>query len=200
MMKGILNAVRQQVQRILASYRISDVGSITSFDPNTWTAKVTLQSDGAMTGWLQLNSPWVGNQWGMFAAPSIGDLVDVLFTTGDINSGIIVSRSFNQVNQPLPVKSGEFWLVHKLLQSLKLTNDGKIAITDGHGATITMNGDGTITSAATTWNHTGNVNVTGTLAATVDVTAANISLVSHTHLVAGVQPGSGAATSNPPTG
>jgi len=161
MMKAILNAVRQQIQRAIASLVTSRVGSITSFDPNTWTAKVMLQPDNALTGWLQISSPWVGNQCGMFAAPNIGDLVDVLYTNGDINSGVIACRSFNQNNQPLPVPAGEFWLVHKLLQSLKLTNDGKLALTDGHGATITMNGDGTITSTANSWTHTGDMTIDG---------------------------------------
>jgi phage baseplate assembly protein V len=192
MMKAILNAVRQQIQRAMASLVTSRVGSITSYDPNTFTAKVMLQPDSALTGWTQINSPWVGNGWGMFAAPNIGDQVDVLYTNGDINAGVIACRSFNQNNQPLPVPAGEFWLVHKLLQSLKLTNDGKLALTDGHGATITMNGDGTITvSGPTTFTSDatfqGNVQVDETLTANSDVIGGNVSL--KTHLTSGVTSG-----------
>lgn len=193
MMKHLLNAVRLQVQRAMASIVSSRVGAITSYDPNTFTAVVSLQPDSIITGWLQIASPWIGNKWGMFAAPNIGDLVQVEYINGDLQAGMIVGRFYNQVSQPLPVPSGEFWLVHKLLQSLKLTNDGKIAISDGHGATITMNGDGTITSAASTWNHTGtvsftgNVNVSETLTATTDVVGGGKSLKSHVH--GGVQIG-----------
>lgn len=199
MMQRIMNSVRLQVQLYLSNRISSGVGSITSYDPNTMTAVVQLQPDGELTGWLQISQAWIGNKWGMFAPPNIGDLVNVVFINGDLNAGQIVGRFYNQVSQPLPVPSGEFWLVHKLLQSLKLTNDGKIAISDGHGATITMNGDGTITSAASAWNHTGNVNITGTLAATVDVTAGDISLKTHPHIVPNVQTGGSDITSDPPS-
>jgi len=157
MMKAILNAVRQQIQRAIASLVTSRVGSITSFDPNTWTAKVMLQPDNVLTGWLQISSPWVGNGWGMFPAPNIGDLVDVLYTNGDINSGVIACRSFNQNNQPLPAPSGEFWLVHKSGAFFKLLNTGALALSDSKGAAVTLNGDGTITSMASNWTHTGDV-------------------------------------------
>jgi len=171
------------------------MGSVANFDPNTMRVRVTLQPDDALTGWIPLSSAWIGNGWGLFAPPNIGDTVDVLYTNGDINSGVVATRTFNQNNQPLPVPSGEFWLVHKLLQSLKMTNDGKIAITDGHGATIAMNGDGTITiQGATTFTDDAtfekDVQVNQTLTATVDVQAgpAGISLVEHAHTSA--SPGS----------
>lgn len=157
MMKQILNAVRLQVQRAMASIVSSRVGAITSYDPNTYTAVVQLQPDDILTGWLQVSSPWIGNGWGMFSPPNIGDLVVVEYINGDLQSGVIAGKFYNQVNLPLPAPSGEFWLFHKLGAFFKLTNDGKLTISDGHGATITMNGDGSITSAAANWQHTGNV-------------------------------------------
>lgn len=187
MMKQILNAVRLQVQRALASVISSRVGSVVNFDPNTFTARVMLQPDSVMTGWLQVGSPWIGNGWGMFAPPNIGDLVDVLYTNGDIQSGVISLRCFNQVNLPLPAPSGEFWLMHKSGAFFKLTNDGKLTVSDGQGATVTLNGDGTITSAANSWTHTGDVTVTGnvtvskTLTATTDVVGGGKSLKTHVH-------------------
>jgi phage baseplate assembly protein V len=201
MMKGILNAVRLQVQRAMASMISSRFGSITNFDPNTFTARVMLQPDNVMTGWLQVSCPWIGNGWGMFAPPNIGDLVDVLYTNSDLQSGVIALRSYNQVNRPLPVKSGEFWLVHKSGAFFKLTNDGKLSVSDGHGATVTLNGDGSITSAANKWTHTGEMDITGTvnitgnasvsqtLIATTDVVGGGISLKNHKTTL--VQPGTG---------
>jgi hypothetical protein len=50
MMKAMLNAVRLQVQRAMASIVSSRPGSITSYDPNTMTAIVALQPDGDLTG------------------------------------------------------------------------------------------------------------------------------------------------------
>lgn len=187
MMKQILNAVRLQVQRAMASIVSSRVGAITSYDPNTYTAIVQLQPDSILTGWLQVSSPWIGNGWGMFSPPNIGDLVVVEYINGDLQSGVIAGKFYNQVNLPLPAPSGEFWLFHKLGAFFKLTNDGKLTISDGHGATITLNGDGTISIVATQTTITGPLHVTGnvqvdaTLTANTDVIGGGKSLKTHVH-------------------
>ena len=130
MMKALLNAVRLQVQRAMASIVTGRIGSITSYDQSTFTAIVKLQRDGDLTGWLPVASAWIGNQWGMFAPPNIGDSGSMsFFINGDLNAGTIVARFYNQQNQPLSVDSGEFWLVHESGAFFKLTNDGKLTIT-----------------------------------------------------------------------
>jgi uncharacterized protein involved in type VI secretion and phage assembly len=50
----------------------------------------------------------------MFAAPNIGDMVDVEFIGGSLDAGVVVARFYNRVspNRPLDVLTGEFWLVH----------------------------------------------------------------------------------------
>ena len=164
MMKALLNANRLQAQRAMASVVTSRVGSITSYDPNTFTARVQLQPDSEISGWMPVSSAWIGNGWGMFAPPNIGDLVDVVYINGDLQAGTIVARFYNQQNQPIAVPSGEFWLVHKSGAFFKLLNAGGLTLSDGKGATVTLNGDGTITSAASNWIHTGNVTIDGNLA------------------------------------
>lgn len=205
MMKALLNSVRLQVQRAMASLVVSKIGSVTSYDPNTMTAVVELQPDGDLTGWLPVSSAWIGNGWGMFAPPNIGDLVDVVFINGNVNGGIIVGRTYNQQNQPLPVESGEFWLVHESGAFFKLLNTGALTISDGQGATVTLDGSGNINSEGT-WKHTGTLDVTGdatfekdvqvnqTLTATTDVIGGGVS--TKNHLTSGVTSGTG--TSGPP--
>jgi phage baseplate assembly protein V len=199
MMKAMLNAVRLQAQRAVSNIVTSRVGSVTSYDPSTMTAIVQLQPDGDLTGWLPVSSAWIGNGWGMFAPPNSGDLVDVVYINGDLNAGTIVGRFYMQ-GQALAVQSGEFWLVHESGAFFKLLNSGALTISDAHGASITLNGDGSITSAASEWNHTGTVNFTGnvnvseTLTATNDVIGGGISLKTHPH--GGVQTGDG--VSGPP--
>jgi cytoskeletal protein CcmA (bactofilin family) len=89
-----------------------------------------------------------------------------------------------------------------------------LTVSDGQGATVALNGDGTISSQGA-WTHAGNFNVnngnvsvdgnvnvdgdtdvTGTVTATEDVVAGdeNISLINH--LTSSVQSGDG--TSGPP--
>lgn len=187
MMAGLQNAIRLQALRAMSDLATSRVGLITSFDPGAWAVRVALQPDGFLSGWLPLASPWIGNGWGMLAAPNVGDMVAVHFFGGDLEAGFVESRFFNDVDRPLAVQSGELWLVHASGAFFKLTNDGKATFSDNHGATVALNGNGTITSAATTWNHTGTVNVTGdlnatgTITGTTDVVGGGKSLKTHKH-------------------
>lgn len=198
MMAVMANAMRLQAQRSAASLVVSRVGLVASYDPNNYCAKVTL--DDQTTGWLPVASVWVGSGWGMFCPPSINDQVTVTFTEGDLNNGVVQARHFNNEDRPLSVPSGELWLVHARGAFFKLTNDKKLTFSDGQGAQMQFDGAGNIDSEANQWNHNGNVKVTGTLAATVDVTGGsnNVSLIGHTHPVAEIQTGSSTINSNAP--
>jgi phage baseplate assembly protein V len=162
--------------------------------------KVQLQPEGNETGWLPLGSLWAGNGWGMFAAPPIGSQVEVQFIEGHPEAGVVGLHFFSDVDQALSVPSGEFWLVHANGASIKLTNDGKLTVSDGQGATVTLEGKGNITSAAKQWTHTGPVHFTDdvqvdkTLTANTDVIGGGISLKNHK--TTQVQPGGG--LSGPP--
>lgn len=120
----------------------------------------------------------------MFCAPSYGDMVEVHFEQGNPEAAFVSMRFFSDAARPLDVQSGEFWLVHSLGAFLKLTNDGKLLINgqaeiDLTAPTIhiTTTGDvnvaagGNITSSASTWNHSGPVNLNGNLAVTGAITA-----------------------------
>jgi phage baseplate assembly protein V len=183
------------------------LGIVMGFEPVDYQAKVKILPEGIITGFLPVVSPWASNGWGMFAPPSEGDYVEVQFHDGDMNSGVVCQRYFNNQNRPLPVPSGEFWLVHKLGALVKLTNDGKVTITDKAGSTAILNGDGTATVTASgglTVNANtqinGNLSVSGNIGAGGTVTAPNVvgttnvtfggkSGVAHTH--SGVQTGPG---------
>lgn len=182
------NAMRLQAQAAAASSRAEPrIGLVSGYDPNRYAVKVTLQPEGNETGWIPLGAVWVGNGWGLFAPPSLGDQVEVSFLEGSSEAGCALLRFFNDVDQPLAVPSGELWIVHKKGGLFKLLNTGAVTFSDGQGATFTLNGDGTITSAATQWTHTGpvhftdNVQVDKTLTATTDVVGGGKSLKTHTH-------------------
>jgi hypothetical protein len=105
--------------------------TVSSVDPNTATARVMLEPDGVLTGWLPLLSSWTGAGWGMVCPPKPGDQVLVVPQEGDAAHGVIVGRSFSDVQHPPAAPPGEFWLVHESGSSLRLCNDG----------TIRLNGD-----------------------------------------------------------
>ncbi len=129
MMHKLLNAQKAHALAAQAGLMMPPhAGIISSYDPVNFAVKVRLQPHDVETGWLPLMSPWVGNGWGMFCAPSLGDLIDVQFLEGSAEVGFACLRWFTDSARPLNVPSGEFWLVHSSGAYLKLTNDGKVAI------------------------------------------------------------------------
>ena len=195
-MRHLVNEMRRQAQNVLADVALPQSGVVRNYDPAKYQVRVELQPEGNLTGWIPILSPWVGNGWGLTAPPSIGDLVEVKFINGDIDAGIACLRFYNDADVPLSTPSGEFWLVHKSGAFLKLLNNGSATITDGKGATMTMNGDGTITSSALQWIHTGALNVVGSVSLTGTFTN-NGKNIGSTHTHTGVQTGSG--TTGTPT-
>lgn len=173
MMKVITNAMRLQAARQSKVRRETEVGTVTSYDPSNYAVRVTLQVDGTLTGWMPLASPWIGNGWGMFAAPSIGDMVSVEFFGGALEAGFVEGRLFNDDDRPLAVPSGEFWLVHQSGSFLKFTDKGDVLVTCardlsavvGRNMSANVTGDlSTTVGGDATANVTGSVSVTATAA------------------------------------
>lgn len=160
-MKGMLNAMRGQAGAAMQRLRHAKLGIVSAYDPNTYTVKVQFPfDDGAEpeTGWIPLGALAVGKQWGVYAPPALNDQILVLFQDGGLNAGIAIQCIFDDISPPAPVPSGEIWALHAKGQVFKLTNDGKGTFADGHGASVVVNGDGTITSAGT-WTHQGGLTV-----------------------------------------
>lgn len=172
-MEALLNQVRRAAAEEALSRATTRHGTITGYDPDNHAVKVSIQPEGTLTGWLPLKALWIGNGWGMFAAPSIGDAVEIDFQEADGGVGSVGWRFFNDLERPLSVPAGEFWLVHKHGQSVKLTTDGALILDDGAGAVIKLKGDGNIELSATRWDHTGDIHVDG------DVFAGTVSLKHH---------------------
>lgn len=158
-MNGLFNAMRLQAQLANQSRAAVRIGTISSYNPANYAAKVLLQPEGTETGWLPIASFQVGNGWGIFSPPSIGDMVEVQFQEDSSEAGLICGRFFNDTDRPLSVPSGEFWLVNQSGSKLKFHNDG----------TVELIAIGAITSSAPQWTHTGNFKVVGDIVATVDI-------------------------------
>lgn len=207
MMDAFRSNVAMIAQMAAAGVAKPRLGLVSSYDPTAYAVKVKLQPAPAddpelETGWMPIWSPWVGNQWGLYCPPQVGDQVLVLFEEGDVERGVCIGGLFSDVDRPLSgVPSKEFWLVHESGSSLKFTNDGSVALnvqkdltaTVAGNATVNVTGD--INSQAANWTHTGPLHVTGdincdqTVTATTDVVGGGKSLKSHTH--SGVTTGTG---------
>ncbi|HTW27876.1 MAG TPA: phage baseplate assembly protein V [Acetobacteraceae bacterium] len=127
-MDRLLNALKQHSGALDQSQAQPRFGIVASVDPTTQTARVTLQPEGVLSGWLPILSPWVGSGWGMVAPPTPGDQVLVVAQEGDAEHGVIVGRAFSNTAMPPSAPSGELWLVHQSGSFIKLANDGTVRI------------------------------------------------------------------------
>lgn len=177
-MDRLLNSLRAQAQMAGQGRGSMRLGLVSGYDPASYSVKVTFEPDGAETGWIPLGALAVGDGWGILAPPAIGDQIEVLMQDSDSNAGVAASCLFNNVDVPPTVQSGEIWMLHKSGAFFKLTNDGKGSLSDGHGASVVLNGDGTISSAGT-WTHTGTMKITSTLEVDGQTTLAGVTSNGH---------------------
>ncbi len=127
-MDRLMNALKGQGASQDQAAGAARFGIVSSVNPDTATARVMLQPEGVLTGWLPLLTPWVGNGWGLVCPPSPGDQVLVIPQEGDAEQGLILGTTWSQQTVPPAAPAGEFWLVHKSGSFLKLQNDGTVQI------------------------------------------------------------------------
>jgi hypothetical protein len=104
------------------------MGVVTSSDAQTATARVLLQPEGVLTGWLPVLTQWAGAGWGIACPPSPGDQVLIIFQEGSAEHGIIVGCLFSNSTRPPQTNIGEITLLHQSGSSIRLLNSGIIAI------------------------------------------------------------------------
>jgi phage gp45-like len=127
-MHGLLDALRVQAAKLDRTLGQPRFGTISSFNSANYTARVLLQPEGTVTGWLPVLSAWTGAGWGIVCPLTAGDQVFVLSQEGDAEHGVIVGCAFSNRTPPPRVATDEFWIVHKSGASLKLKTDGTVAI------------------------------------------------------------------------
>lgn len=141
---ALANAMRGMAQLNADTRSKSRDGTISSYDPNAHAVKVLLQPEGTETGWIQLAAAAVGAGWGVVFAPSIGDAVQVDFIQGNAETPKLVARFFNDVDQPMPVPSGEYWIVHRTGSFVKLVSNGDIDVNAAGNLNATVAGTTTV--------------------------------------------------------
>ena len=125
-MERFLNALKGHAAALDRSAGQARFGVVTSVDPARNAARVALQPEGVVTGWLPVLSAWVGAGWGMACPPAPGDQVLVLAQEGESDHGVIVGRAWSDSARAVAAPVGELWLVHASGSSVKLCNDGSI--------------------------------------------------------------------------
>lgn len=154
MIDNLLNQIRAHAQMAQGEKTGSRIGIVTAYDPNKYSVKVKMWPDTQESlGWIPLASTYIGNGWGLVAAPSIGDQVIIAFDREDQDAGVVTGRFFTDVEQPPAAPSGDFWLVHKSGSLLKFHGDGSVE----------LKANTTITYTATQHHFVGPVQMDNTL-------------------------------------
>jgi hypothetical protein len=114
-------------------------GVVQSFNPANYTAKVTLQPEGVLTGWLPIVTPTFGAGWGVVSPLQPGQQVLVVPDTGDHDNGVILGGTWNTSStvpktpntlggQPTNLQPGEFAFVSPQGSFLRFCPDGSVLI------------------------------------------------------------------------
>lgn len=127
-MDRLLNALKAQAASLDRSLGQPRFGVVASVDPARYAARVSLQPEGVLTGWLPVLSAWAGAGWGAVCLPAPGDQVLVVPQEGDAEHGVIVGACYSDAVRAPVAPAGELWLVHRSGAALQLCNDGTVRI------------------------------------------------------------------------
>lgn len=141
MLGNVNNRTHSEIRKAMEAGQASArMGTIDSYDPATHMAKVMIQPEAILTGWMPLHTAYVGNGFGFYVGPNIGDQVTVIHQEGNPGSGIIMGRVNDDQSVPPNVPSGEAHLIHSSLSFLKFTNDGNVSLNTHQDFVVTTTG------------------------------------------------------------
>lgn len=137
-MEGFWNAVKARASALDGMAAQARFGIVSSFDSAAYAARVMMQPENLLSGWLPVLTQWVGAGWGMAAPLSPGDQVMVLAQEGDAEQAVVIGRVWSNAELPPVTPVGELWLAHKSGSFIRLQNDGTIAM---QAETVSIAGD-----------------------------------------------------------
>lgn len=127
-MDRIFNSIKAQARSLDQRAGQPRFATVASVNPGTATARVMLQPEGMLSGWLPILSAWTGAGWGMVCPPQPGDQVLVVPQESDAENAVIIGRAYSDVQAPPGAPAGELWLVHRSGSFFKLQNDGTLRV------------------------------------------------------------------------
>jgi len=127
-MNRLLNIIKLHSELGRSGEVNSKIGLVDSVDPVNYCAKVLLEPEEYLTGWIPIGAEWVGNGWGLVCPPTPGDMVLIEFVEGNIEAGIITKRLYSNEDRPVSAGAGEIYIVHQSGSAIKLTSDGKLLL------------------------------------------------------------------------
>jgi len=141
-MDDFWNAVKARAGAMDGLAGVARFGLVSSFDPTAYAARVMMQPENVLSGWLPILSAWVGLGWGLAAPLTPGDQVLVVAQEGNSEHGVIIGCVWSAIDTPMATPVGELWMQHQTGSFLKLLNDGTIAVQAG---TVNVTGNLVVT-------------------------------------------------------
>jgi hypothetical protein len=139
-------------------------GIVQSVDTVSMTAKVLIQPENVLSGFLPILSPSTGK----ITPPMPGWMAKLIPDAGDPDSYVIAGYSWNTGSMPAGTAApGEVWSV-VFGSTIKQTADGHVTISDASGATVSLPNTGHIlmtdpSGATLELTNNGSIAVTGFL-------------------------------------
>lgn len=125
----LMNIIRRECQRFMAQHSPqSRVGTVSSYDKKTHSAKVLLQPEGKESNWIPIAVQHAGDGFGIVIGPEIGDQVEVSFHQNDPSAARITGRYHSEKDRPPQVESGEMLIKHKSGSSIFFDKNGNVRI------------------------------------------------------------------------
>jgi phage baseplate assembly protein gpV len=107
----IANRMRQEAARIMKLIADQRMAVVTSYDQNRFQAKVMILPEMVVTDWAPILTMAVGNGFGIYAAPNIGDQVKLSFIENQRGMPVIEGRVNDQAHPPPAVPAGQIWIM-----------------------------------------------------------------------------------------
>ena len=139
--------VRREVRRLIRA-EVADprIATVTDVDTGTITglfaARVKLLPEGTQTGWLPIQSSWIGNGWGVLAVPKVGAQVYVSFQENNRSVGSITGFHYDTTNPPPQgAQQGELWMIHETGSAFKMLASGDVSLASADGQKLMLSSD-----------------------------------------------------------
>lgn len=157
-MNALTEAMRYHAAALDATRPQPRFGTVQSVDPTHHLAKVLVQPDSVLSGWLPILAMGAGSGWGVVCPPAIGAQVLLVPLDGDHENLAVLPGAWSIASMPpapailpgggaAPVRPGELAFVSSSGTYIRLNQDGSLTIVSNSNVTIQSAGDVTLDGA-----------------------------------------------------
>lgn len=175
-MQAFINGIKAHVGAMINQIAQGRIGIVSAVDPARHMAKIILQPEGVMSGWLP-----VAAGWSMLELPAVGQQVLAVPQEGDADSMHVVGRVFAPAGGDVPYQAPTGFAspgVNTGNTATHIVPGKECLLRNAAGAVIRLCADGSIYTRGTlnhdgALNVNGNVTVAGNILAVGDITDQN---------------------------